>query len=173
MEFGAYCTCKLYKYFCNFVTLIWRKNAKYNERVKTLPLTPTWKILREINLIYSWRNHFTVWKSNTMWLRFILKIQHFFRQINVFTKETKELISRNFFLSDSVLSYFSTVHLLHQLIWRKICKTIARQKLLGFLCTYIRDKSIHFVFNITNCRRILTEKWEKRPLLHWIWQKNG
>ena len=105
MEFGAYCTCKLYKYFCNFVTLIWRKNAKYNERVKTLPLTPTWKILREINLIYSWRNHFTVWKSNTMWLRFILKIQHFFRQINILPSNQTLYTVRHSYLNNHSIKY--------------------------------------------------------------------
>ena len=55
--------------------------------------------------------------STVVWLR---KNQHFFRQINVYTKEfTKELISRKFL---SVIAFFSTFPHCEELIWRNICK---------------------------------------------------
>ena len=53
----------------------------------------------------------TVWKSRLKHNHhFYGKNQHFFRQINVVTKEvTKELISRKIFKRDRVLQYFSTL----------------------------------------------------------------
>ena len=55
------------------------------------------QILREINF-GEFRSAHSVEKSSKTRSRFLRKNQHFFRQINVFTKEiTKEVISRNFF----------------------------------------------------------------------------
>ena len=50
--------------------------------------------------------HTSVEKYRKTRLQFLRKNQHFFRQINVFTKEvTNELISRNFL---SVIAFYST-----------------------------------------------------------------
>ena len=58
---------------------------------------------REINF-FTFRTH-SVEKSSITRSLFLPKIQHFFRQINVFTKEdTKELISRKFL---SVIVFYS------------------------------------------------------------------
>ena len=58
------------------------------------------------NRFFSNLSHNSVEKYYKTRSQFLRKNQHFFRQINVFTKEvTKELISRNFF---SVITIYST-----------------------------------------------------------------